>query len=331
MAPRSALFLSSVILAAGLNVSVVLAQDDKPVPSPLEVNVESAPGMTGDCKVDSGVVAHLRYNGTQPLRGYLVQFFFIDPASGKTVQQQTLEEIRDTREPMIAPGAEWTRPLCIAKKQSSDNAMKVTTSVDVLKFADNSVWGPMDLRESNQLVGRLDGIDFMAKPTRLERFVSPILPQQGPLPVAQVQTQRIGPLEIESGVWLNEKGEEMLAAAVTNEGDAPVRGYLLSTKFFDPTTGAYIRKFTTKQLETHGNPVDYLAPGSTWVADPRRFSYLADGTLASYEINVDLVVFADGSMFGPKRSPESYEVLGMLQGIDQVKNSNQEASTKPAR
>jgi len=123
----------------------------------------------------------------------------------------------------------------------------------------------------------------------------------------------------------------MLAAAVTNEGDAPVRGYLLSTKFFDPTTGAYIRKFTTKQLETHGNPVDYLAPGSTWVADPRRFSYLADGTLASYEINVDLVVFADGSMFGPKRSPESYEVLGMLQGIDQVKNSNQEASTKPAR
>jgi len=184
MAPRSALFLSSVILAAGLNVSVVLAQDDKPVPSPLEVNVESAPGMTGDCKVDSGVVAHLRYNGTQPLRGYLVQFFFIDPASGKTVQQQTLEEIRDTREPMIAPGAEWTRPLCIAKKQSSDNAMKVTTSVGVLKFADNSVWGPMDLRESNQLVGRLDGIDFMAKPTRLERFVSPILPQQGPLPVA---------------------------------------------------------------------------------------------------------------------------------------------------
>lgn len=331
MAPRSALFLSSVILAASLHVRVARAQDDKAVPSPLEVDVESAPGTTGDCKVDSGVVAHLRYNGTQPLRGYLVQFFFIDPTSTKTVQQQILEEIRDTREPMIAPGAEWTRQLCMAKKKSLDNAMKVATSVDVLKFADNSVWGPIDLRESNQLVGRLDGIDFMAKPTRLERFVSPILPQQGPLPVAQVQTQRIGPLKIESGVWLNEKGEEMLAAAVTNEGDVPVRGYLLSTKFFDPATGAYIRKFSTKQLETHGDPADYLAPGLTWVADPRRFSYLADGTLASYQINVDLVVFADGSMFGPKRSPESYEVLGMLQGIDQVKNSNQEGSTKPAR
>jgi hypothetical protein len=88
------------------------------------------------------------------------------------------------------------------------------------------------------------------------------------------------------------------------------------------------RRFTTKQLETHGNPADYLAPGSTWVTDPRRFSYLADGTLASYKINADLVVFADGSTFGLKRSPESYEVLGMLQGIDQVKNGNQEASAK---
>jgi hypothetical protein len=326
MGSMSALLLSSVILAAGLNAAAVLAQDDKGVASPLEVTVQFSPGMGGDCKADSGVVAKLRYNGTQPLRGYLVQFFFTDPATGKTVQQQTLEEIREIHEPIIAPGAQWIRTLCTAQKKSSGSPMNVTASVDVLKFADNSVWGPMDLRESSRLVGRLDGIDFMAKPTRLERFVSPILPQHGPLPVAQVETKREGPLKIESGVWLNEKGEEMLAVTVTNEGDAAIRGYLLRTRFFDPATGALIRQFTTKQLETHGSPAEYLAPGSTWVADPRKFSYLADGTLASYEINVDLVAFADGTTFGPKRSPESYEVLGMLQGIDQVKNSNQEAS-----
>lgn len=331
MSPRSAIFFSSAILAASLNVTVVNAQDDKAAASPLEVNVGSASGTAGNCKVDSGIVAQLRYNGTQPLRGYLVQFFLVDPTTGKTVQQQALEEIRETRESMIAPGAEWTRTLCMAEKKSSGRPMSVTASVDVLKFADNSVWGPMELRESNELVGRLDGIDFMTKPSRLERFVSPILPQQGSLPVSQVQTKRIGPLKIESGVWLNGKGEEMLAVAVTNEGDTPIRAYLLRTKFFDPATGALIRQFTTKQLETHGNPADYLAPGSAWVADPHRFSYLADGTLASYEINVDFVAFADGSMFGAKRSPESYEVLGMLQGLDQVKNRNQEASTKPAQ
>jgi hypothetical protein len=95
-------------------------------------------------------------------------------------------------------------------------------------------------------------------------------------------------------VWLNDKGEEMLAAAVTNEGDAPIRGYLLTTRFFDPATGAFIRRFTTKQLETHGNPVDYLAPGSTWVADPHRFSYLADGTLVSYEIMLKSVSYTAG-------------------------------------
>jgi hypothetical protein len=55
------------------------------------------------------------------------------------------------------------------------------------------------------------------------------------------------------------------------------------------------------ELETHGNPSDYLAPGSTWIADPRQFLHLADGTPASYKMTPDLVVFADGSTFVPKK------------------------------
>jgi hypothetical protein len=58
---------------------------------------------------------------------------------------------------------------------------------------------------------------------------------------------------------------------------------------------------------------------------------LPDGTLASYRITVDLVVFADGSTFGPKKSLESDEVLGMLQGIDDIKRTSQEAATKEQR
>jgi len=49
---------------------------------------------------------------------------------------------------------------------------------------------------------------------------------------------------------------------------------------------------------------------------------LPDGTLASYTITLDLVVFADGSMFGPKWSSESDEVLGMFQGIDAANPSS---------
>jgi hypothetical protein len=184
----------------------------------------------------------------------------------------------------------------------------------------------MALRESHQLIGALDGMDFQEKESELKRFVSPILPDQGPLPVQQIQFQTLGPLRIESGVWRDEHGVEMLAAEVTNQGGVAIRGYLLGTTFFDPATGATIRRFSTKQLETHGNPSDYLAPGASWIADPRKFSYLPDGTLASYKITLDLVVFADGTIFGPRKSSESDEVIGMLHGIDAAKHMTQEAA-----
>ena len=109
--------------------------------------------------------------------------------------------------------------------------------------------------------------------------------------------------------------------------DKPIRGYRYVTSFFNSATGAVIRQAATKELETHGNPSDFLAPGASWIADPRKFSHLADGTLASYKINVDLVVFADGSTFGPIKSAESEEVLGMIQGIDDAVRINQKVST----
>ena len=195
--------------------------------------------------------------------------------------------------------------------------MTVTARIDVLDFADGSIWGPASLASSHDLIGTLNGIDFVGNTTtELARYVSPISPQQGPFPVTDVQTQTIGPLKIESGIWRDEHGQDMLAVNVTNESSTPIRGYLLVTSFFDPATGTSIRRVSTKELETHGNPADYLAPGATWVADPRKFSYLSDGTLASYKISVDVVAFADGSIFGPIKSAESQEVLGMLRGID---------------
>ena len=100
----------------------------------------------------------------------------------------------------------------------------------------------------------------------------------------------------------------------------------LRLPFFDPATGTRIRRYSTKELETHGNPSDYLAPGSAWVADPRTFSHLANGSLAIYTIFLDLVVFADGSTFGPKKSQESDEVLGMFQGIDAANLASRETS-----
>jgi hypothetical protein len=223
---------------------------------------------------------------------------------------------------MVADGAEWTRTVCSIPETRPGDALTVHTRVDVLRFVDGSIWGPASLPESHQLIGTIDGVDFSVKTTDLLRYVSPILPRGGPVSVEDIQFQTIGPLRIESGVWHEGSGTAMVAVAATNVGTAPIRGFVFATSFFDSNSGAPLRSVTTKELETQGIPSHYLLPGATWVAGPRKFSYLADGSRASYKITLDLVVFADGSTFGPKKGRESDEVLGMLRGIDSANLAN---------
>jgi hypothetical protein len=330
MRPRSAVFPLAMI--SGLFVFLqTAATQDNPKPSPLDVTVQASSNPDSDCKTGEGLILQLHYTGVQPLRGYLVRLAFADSATGRVLQEQTVQEIRDTREPMIASGAEWTRTVCSTTKKSSGDPTTAMPSVDVLKFADNSIWGPAALPESHQLIGELDGMDFLAKSTELKKFVSPILPQQGPLPAEDVESQTIGPLKIESGVWHDERDQDMLAVDVTNESTTPIRGFVFTESFYDSSTGQRMRRVTTKELETQGNPSDYLAPGATWVAGPRKFSHSADGSLASYRITLDLVVFADGSTFGPKKSQESDEVLGMFRGIDAANLLTRETSASGER
>ena len=221
--------------------------------------------------------------------------------------------------------------ICSVPKKTLGDPTTLSAKIDVLKFADGSTWGAAALRESHQLIGKLDGMDFIEKATELRKFVSPILPEQGPLPSGQVESQTIGPLRFDSGIWRDERGQDKLAVEVTNESATPIRGYLFTTTFFDPGTGMTIRRVSTKELETQGNPSGYLGPGLTWVADPRKFSYLPDGSLAGYKITLDLVVFADGSIFGPMHSLESDEVLGMLAGIDDAKPMSRDSTVNEGR
>lgn len=332
MSPTISVLLLVLVTGVFFPSQSAHSQEDQSKSEPLTVTTQYSYGATGTCKSGTNLVVRLQYAGTEPLRGYLVRIALADPTSGKILEQQLVDEVRDSHEAMIASGTTWTRSICLmpmtakVKQITNSNTLdsvSVRATVDVLKFADNSIWGPAALRESHQLIGKLDGMDFISKTTELSGFVSPILPDRGPLPVRDVQSQTIGPLTIESGVWQDEHGQDMMAVAVTNETDTPIRGYLFTTSFLDPVTGTRIRRFSTKELEIHGNPPDYLAPGSTWVADPRKFSHLPDGSLASYKIALDLVVFADGSNYGPKKSPESDEVLGMIDGIDSANPKHQ--------
>jgi hypothetical protein len=318
-----------VMLFAGSQT--IASQDEQAVTSPLRVTTQGLLGLDRGCKAGEGLIVQLHYTGEKPLRGYVLRFENAGTKAGKPLNDEILEEVRGLREPVILSGQEWTRIICSVPNKISGDPTTLSAKIDVLKFEDGSIWGPAALRESHQLIGKLDGMDFIEKATELKKFVSPILPEQGPLPGGKVESQKIGPLRFDSGNWRDERGQDKLAVEVTNESDTPVRGYLFTTTFFDPETGTTIRRVSTKELETQGNPSAYLAPGQTWVADPRKFSHLPDGSLASYKITLDLVVFADGVIFGPIKSQESAEVLGMVDGIDDARRISQDAAGKKER
>jgi hypothetical protein len=128
----------------------------------------------------------------------------------------------------------------------------------------------MALPASHQLIGTMDGMDFSLRTTDLERYVSPILPTDGPVPTERIQIENAGPLRFVSGLWHDESGTQLLAAEITNISDRPIRGFVFTASFFDPLTGNRLRRITTKELETHGNPKDYLLPGATWLTGARR-------------------------------------------------------------
>ena len=327
MRPKHALTLFTLALSSFVWSKTAVAQDNQEEVSPLSVTAQFSADLGAQCKSDKVLVVQLHYEGAKPLRGYLIKLAITNSITGRVLTEETVQEARDSRQPMILSGADWTRTVCSTTKTVAVESLKVTPMIDVLKFADGSIWGPISLTASHELIGTMDGMDFGTKPTELERFVSPISPEEGPLPEEQIQFQTIGPLRFESGIWRDDKGKEQLAVEATNAGTAPIRGYVFTESFFDSVTGNRLRRITTKQLETHGNPSHYLLPGATWLSDSRKFSYSSDGTIAHYTITLDMVVFADGSIFGPKKSRESDEVLGMFRGIDASNPANPVAST----
>jgi hypothetical protein len=324
--PGMVIFLQMVILSLFAGSQSIATQDKQAAAPPLRVTTQGLLGLDRGCKAGEGLIVQLHYTGEKPLRGYVLTFDSADSGARKPLNDEILEEARGQREPLILSGQEWTRIICSVPKKILGDPTTLSAKIDVLKFEDGSIWGPAALRESHQLIGKLDGMDFIEKATELKKFVSPILPEQGPLPGGKVESQKIGPLRFDSGIWRDERGQDKLAVEVTNESETPVRGYLFTTTFFDPKTGTTIRRVSTKELETQGNPSGYLAPGQTWVGDPRKFSVLPDGSLASYKITLDLVVFANGSIFGPMKSQELAEVLGMFDGIDDAKRTSQDAT-----
>jgi hypothetical protein len=212
------IFFQAVLLSLFAGPQTIATQDKQDVPpSPLRVTTQGSLGLDSGCKAGEGLIVQLHYTGGKALRGYVLSFDSPYHPAGKPINDEILEEARGLRDPAILSGQEWTRIICSMPKKILGDPTTLSAKIDVLKFADGSTWGPVALRESHQLIGKLDGMDFIEKATELRKFVSPILPEQGPLPSGQVESQTIGPLRFDSGILRDERGQDKLAVEVKRE------------------------------------------------------------------------------------------------------------------
>jgi hypothetical protein len=266
---------------------------------------------TGIDKVALGV--DIENQGQKPLRGFLAAIYYREP--GKQANQQY--ELLHYQGQTIFPGKKFRLTVC--DLPSDADLENVRFKVDLLAFEDKSISGPLNLPESNHIYGVIEGFDFVSGGSPVAKFVTPT-PVSRPLASDLVPSgDNSLPLEFAGTVDRSHPGQLSLTIVATNKGSVPVIGYEYKISFFDHMTGAFVRSVTTKTLATTGNPSDYLFPGASWSSGARRLSVSSDGVPNDYQIKLDVVALANGKTLGPRRSKESDELLGMLQGIQDAK------------
>lgn len=96
-----------------------------------------------------------------------------------------------------------------------------------------------------------------------------------------------------------------LVISGTNTGEKVIRGYLVTVTFKDSVTSHTIKKLINMQ----GSPRVRLLPGKTWVAKPKYIPLDSSGHLAPYVLDIDCIIFEDGTVIGPRKTNQTAELL----------------------
>jgi hypothetical protein len=300
--------------------------------SPLSVTAVFEKAAIGGCDSAPAIGLQMRYEGTRPLRGYVIELTMASVEQKKLVPYPATDApaapfdriieraITSPSENLIQPGDQWTTTVCGVPQDMAEIPTDAVPRVDVLKFADATIWGGASLPQSNEMLGMFEGIDFITSSSREQGAVTPIIASAGAeTPEGQrEETQVLGTLAFTPTVERDPSGKDVIVVETRNQGEKIVRGYVYTLHFVDPN-GRQLRQVTTKQIESHGDAAAYLAPGAIWLAPARKASLLDDGSPAQCKISLDLVLFADGSTQGPAMSRESHELVGIARGIDLAK------------
>jgi hypothetical protein len=319
------LFLATVVVCYATMAQYLLGDSSPSVTgttatSPLNVSVDRSgePDLTncGDGGVRNPVVLQMRYVGAKALRGYVVGLYFPESSAASQKHGSSIDVIFPNQR-LIAPNSEWKRTTCALPE--GGNPGNVVVKVDLLAFEDGSHWGPMALPESYKVLGACEGIDFVQGEIQVAKLVSPASPEASSVADEASTSTTLGPLELTPIVQHTDSGDARLTVQARNVGGSPVRGYVFKISFFDHATGNFIRSVSTNVLEMREEPSHYLAPGASWQSGFRKVPRSTDKAPAVYKLTLDLVVFGDDETLRTGKSPQADELLGMLQGMSQVK------------
>jgi hypothetical protein len=259
----------------------------------------------------------MRNNGDRPLRGYVLAVWYHD-AGSRFVAHSVVSKLIRPSEPMIMPGVPWHSAACGLSPRADLTDPKA--QVDLLMYEDGETWGPVELPESNRLDGESIGMNFAAGGDNVQRgYVTATATNADPIGEPMPVTADTFPLKFFATSDRDDHGNLLLDVEATNEGKVPVAGYEYAITFYDSVTHETIKNVTTKALETHGYPADYLQQGETWTSGGRKSPASGNGEPATYSVTLDAAVLANGIVIGPQRSREALELVGMIQGIGAVK------------
>lgn len=197
----------------------------------------------------------------------------------------------------------------------------------------------MDIRLQGEIVGKAAVVPAIAGLTvaapvsaiydklpasEVERMLRSCLTVLALLPAISAQTPSIDPVPIEvagkiSAIdtqrWQGFREGPGLFMTVQNVSGRAIQGYAFETTFTDPASGGRVGPGRSHSTYKQASMGVELAPGAKReLVKPYPVPITANGVPANYSFNVDLVVFADGTTWGPGKTQTAKQLLSQIQG-----------------
>jgi hypothetical protein len=119
---------------------------------------------------------------------------------------------------------------------------------------------------------------------------------------------------IDPQIWIGFDSGPGLFMTVQNVSARGMQGYVYETIFTDPASGTLVEHRSHSAYRQPSLGVSLPAGGKEQVVKPYPVRITASGVPANYSFDVDLVVFEDGTTWGPAKTQAARQLLSRVQG-----------------